>query len=288
MRIVTSVAAMQRLAKDWKRRGVAVGFVPTMGYLHQGHLNLVRKARQRVGPRGAVVVSIYVNPTQFGPAEDLAHYPRDLPGDRKLCSDTGVDALFAPGDGQIYPSEPGARFSTFVVEESLSRGMEGASRPALFRGVTTVVAKLFNIVQPDIAVFGAKDWQQAAVVKRMARDLNFPVKIVVAPTVREADGLALSSRNKYLSLDEREQAVALWQAIQQARQSVRNSKKPVPSSRLKSELKWLIETRPAARVDYLEFFNPQTLQPAATVKRGAHLALAVYVGKTRLIDNGRV
>ncbi len=288
MQIVTSVTAMQRLAKGWKRRGVAVGFVPTLGYLHQGHLNLVRKARQQVGPRGAVVVSIYVNPTQFGPTEDFAGYPRDLAGDRKLCSDTGVDAVFAPQDRQVYWSRAGAGFSTFVVEESLSRGMEGASRPGHFRGVTTVVAKLFNIVQPDIAVFGAKDWQQAAVVKRMVRDLNFPVKIVLAPTVREADGLALSSRNKYLSLDEREQAVALWQAIQQARHSVRNSKRPIPASRLKSELKWLIETRPAARVDYLEFFDPQTLQPAAAVKRGAHLALAVYVGKTRLIDNGRV
>jgi pantoate--beta-alanine ligase len=166
--------------------------------------------------------------------------------------------------------------------------MEGASRPTHFRGVATVVAKLFNLVLPDVAVFGAKDFQQAAVVKRMARDLNFPVKIVVAPTRREPDGLAMSSRNKYLSVDEREQAVALWQAIQQARANVGATKAGVPAHRLKSELKWLIETRPAARVDYLEFFDPESLRPVTEVRRGAHMALAVFVGKTRLIDNARL
>ena len=300
MRIVTSVAAMQRLALQWKRRGTSIGFVPTLGYLHQGHISLVKKARRSVGKRGVVVASIYVNPTQFAPTEDLANYPRDLPRDKELCRDAGVDVLFVPSDKQMYPAwdkaaEDPARgdarptgFSTYVIEESLSRGMEGESRPTHFRGVTTVVAKLLNIVLPDVAVFGAKDFQQAAVVKRMARDLHFPVKIVVAPTVREADGLALSSRNKYLSEEEREQAVALWQAIQLARQAVRTSKEAIPSSRLKAELKWLIETRPAARVDYIEFFDPQTLQPMANVQRGAHIALAVVVGKTRLIDNGRL
>jgi len=300
MRIVTSVAAMQRLALQWKRRGTSIGFVPTLGYLHQGHISLVKKARQSVGKRGVVVASIYVNPTQFAPTEDLANYPRDLPRDKELCRDAGVDVLFVPSDKQMYPAwdkaaEDPARgdarptgFSTYVIEESLSRGMEGESRPTHFRGVTTVVAKLFNIVLPDVAVFGAKDFQQAAVVKRMVRDLHFPVKMVVAPTVREADGLALSSRNKYLSEEEREQAVALWQAIQLARQAVRTSKEAIPSSRLKAELKWLIETRPAARVDYIEFFDPQTLQPMANVQRGAHIALAVVVGKTRLIDNGRL
>src|SRR5213596_379975 len=255
MRIVTSVATMQRLAMEWNRRGVPVGLVPTMGYLHGGHASLVRKARQRAGQRGVVVVSIYVNPTQFAPTEDLANYPRDLPRDKKLCRDAGVD---------------------------------GVSRPTHFRGVATVVAKLFNIVRPEVAVFGAKDFQQAAIVKRMARDLNFPVKIIVAPTVREADGLALSSRNKYLSAEERAQAVALWQAIQQARQTVRTSTEPIPASRLNSELKWLIETRPAARVDYIEFFDPDTFQPVAKVQRGAQIALAVFVGKTRLIDNARI
>ena len=300
MQIVSSVGAMQRLAKKWQRAGAKIGFVPTMGYLHDGHISLVRTARQRVGKRGIVAVSIYVNPAQFAPTEDLANYPRDLPRDKKLCRTAGVDVLFVPDDKQMYPVGSSRRddraaqravtanFSTYVVEESLSRGMEGESRPTHFRGVTTVVAKLFNIVGPDVAVFGAKDFQQAAVVKRMAHDLNFPVRIIVAPTVREPDGLALSSRNKYLSPEEREQAVALWQAIGQARQAVRDLAGPIPASRLKAELRWLIETRPAARVDYLEFFDPQTLQPVATVQRGAHLALAVFVGKTRLIDNGRL
>jgi pantoate--beta-alanine ligase len=288
MRIVTSAAAMQRLAMEWNRRGASVSFVPTMGYLHEGHVSLVRKARQRAGKRGIVVVSIYVNPTQFGPTEDLADYPRDLPRDKKLCRDAGVDVLFVPGDPQMYPGSRGAKFSTYIVEEMLARGMEGASRPTHFRGVTTVVAKLFNIVRPDVAVFGAKDFQQAAIVKRMVRDLNFPVKILVASTVREADGLALSSRNRYLSADERAQSVALWQAIQQARQTVRTSAQPIPANRLISEMKWLIETRPAARVDYIEFFDPDTLQPIAKVHRGAQIALAVFIGKTRLIDNARI
>ncbi|HKS37541.1 MAG TPA: pantoate--beta-alanine ligase [Verrucomicrobiae bacterium] len=301
MRIVTTVSAMQRLARGWKRKGQRVGFVPTMGYLHDGHVSLMRRAKRQVGGRGVVVVSIYVNPTQFSPGEDLAKYPRDLPRDKKLCRDAGVDVLFVPGDKQMFPGAGSSRrddrtvqgdgpegFSTYVVEESVSRGTEGASRPTHFRGVTTVVAKLFNIVLPDAAVFGAKDFQQAAVVKRMTRDLNFPVKMVVAPTIREADGLALSSRNKYLSPAEREQAVALWQAIQQARDTLKASKVAIPAGRLSSELKWLIETRPSARVDYIEFFDPETLQPVAEVRRGAHLALAVFVGKTRLIDNGRL
>jgi pantoate--beta-alanine ligase len=286
MRIVTSVAAMQRLGRGWRRRGTWVGFVPTMGYLHEGHVSLVRKARQLARNRGMVVVSIYVNPKQFAPSEDLACYPRDLARDKKLCREAGVDVLFVPSDREMYPGNEDTPYSTFVVEESLSREMEGVSRPTHFRGVTTVVAKLFNIVLPDVAVFGAKDFQQAAVVKRMTRDLNFPVKIFVAPTVRESDGLALSSRNRHLSSDEREQAVALWQAIQQAREAVRTSKEPIPASRLKSELKWLIETRPAARVDYIEFFDPETLQPVSEVRRSAHIALAAFVGKTRLIDNG--
>src|SRR2546430_967614 len=268
MQIVSSIGAMQRLAKKWQRAGAKIGFVPTMGYLHDGHISLVRTARQRVGKRGIVAVSIYVNPAQFAPTEDLANYPRDLPRDKKLCQDAGVDVLFVPGDKQMYSSREDAKFSTYVVEESLSGGMEGESRPAHFRGVTTVVAKLLNIVLPDVAVFGAKDFQQAAVVKRMARDLHFAVKIVVAPTVREADGLALSSRNKYLSAEERAQAVALWQAIQLARQAVRTSEEAIPASRLKAELRWLIETRPSARVDYIEFLDPETLQPTANVQRG--------------------
>ena len=217
MQIVSSIATMQRLAKKWQSEGVRIGFVPTMGYLHAGHLSLAKRARQAVGKSGKVVVSIYVNPTQFAPTEDLSKYPRDLKRDLKFCREAGVDVVFTPSDAEMYPGGGGTDilpvnspqrytskmpvplpFSTYVVEEKLSRTMEGASRPTHFRGVTTVVAKLFNIVLPDMAVFGQKDFQQAAVIQRMVVDLNFPVKIIVAPTLRERDGLAMSSRNKYL------------------------------------------------------------------------------------------
>src|SRR5579859_4510327 len=288
MRIVTSATAMQRLALRWRQRKVPIGFVPTMGYLHEGHLSLVRRARQAVGARGRVVVSIYVNPTQFGPKEDLSRYPRDFARDKKLCRAAGVDAIFAPDDVEMYPQNGADAHSTYVVEESLSRGMEGASRPTHFRGVTTVVAKLFNIVLPDWAVFGAKDYQQAAVVQRMARDLNFPLQIIVAPTYREPDGLAMSSRNKYLKGDLRNQAVILWHAIQKARVTVQTRARGVSATRLKTELKRFIETQPAARLDYLDFFNPETLLPVLKVTPGTHMALAVFVGKTRLIDNARL
>lgn len=276
---------MQRLAQRWRRQGVRVALVPTMGYLHRGHLSLVRRAKRSVGPRGRTVLSIYVNPTQFGPNEDFAKYPRDLKRDLALCRKEGVTVVFAPHDREMYPQSAGTPFSTHVTEEALSRPMEGQARPTHFRGVTTVVAKLFHLVLPDVAVFGAKDFQQAAVIQRMARDLNFPVKIVVAPTVREPDGLALSSRNKYLEGDLRTQATALWHAIQQARAAVRKSTRPVPAARLRARLTRFIEAHPAARVDYLEFFQPDTLQPVAQVTRGTHLALAVLVGGTRLIDN---
>lgn len=259
-----------------------------MGYLHDGHLALVRRARQAVGRGGRVVVSVYVNPTQFGPQEDLKKYPRDLAWDQELCRAAGVDAVFVPGDAEMYPAGDADGFSTWVSEERLSREMEGRSRPTHFRGVTTVVAKLFNLVLPDVAVFGAKDWQQAAIVRRMTRDLNFPVRIIIAPTRREPDGLAMSSRNKYLVGDLRGQAVALWQAVRNARAAVRVAKRSVAAARLKTELKHLIEQQPDARVDYIQFFHPQTLQSADKVRRGTHMALAVFVGKTRLIDNARL
>ncbi len=220
MRIVTSISSMQRLALNLKRQGKRIGFVPTMGYLHDGHIRLARRARKIVGAEGKVVVSIFVNPTQFAPHEDLSKYPRDLVRDKKLCREAGVDFLFIPKDGEMYSTKFDLEFSTFVSEEKLSLGMEGKSRPTHFRGVTTIVAKLFNIVLPDVAVFGAKDFQQAGVVQRMVRDLNFPVRIVVAPTSREPDGLALSSRNKYLSPSERAQAVVLWKIIQEAKKIV--------------------------------------------------------------------
>jgi pantoate--beta-alanine ligase len=269
-----------------------------MGYLHEGHLSLVRVARWHAGKTGKIVVSIYVNPAQFGPMEDFSRYPRDLKRDLNLCRAEGVNVVFAPSDREMYPVGASRRedrtawravptLSTYVVEENLSKTMEGASRPTHFFGVTTVVAKLFNIVLPDMAVFGAKDWQQATIIKRMTVDLNFPVKIIVAPTLRETDGLAMSSRNKYLVGDLRRQAVVLWRAIQKARVAVKKSK-TIPATQLKANLGKFIEREPSARLDYVAFFEPDTLSSVSKVTRGTHMALAAFIGKTRLIDNARL
>jgi len=288
MRVIKPVRAMQRQAMRWRRQGARVGLVPTMGCLHAGHLSLVRRARRLAGPAGKVVVSIYVNPAQFGPQEDFSRYPRALDRDVRLCRQAGVDAVFAPDDREMYVRGQEAPASTWVVEEALSSGMEGASRPTHFRGVATVVAKLFNVVLPDAAVFAAKDYQQAAVVKRLVRDLNFPLKVVVAPTCREPDGLAMSSRNQYLEGDLREQSLVLWRSICHAQAAVRQSAGLLPAAELKDQLGRIIGQAPAARLDYVEFFDPETLVPAAEVGRGAQIALAVFVGKTRLIDNARL
>lgn len=282
MKVIHTVAAMQRQVKAWRASQSPVGFVPTMGYLHEGHLSLVAFARKAVGAAGKVVLSIYVNPTQFAPTEDLSAYPRDFARDSKLCEQAGVDVIFAPADGQMYPDG----YSTYVVEEQLSQRMEGAARPTHFRGVTTIVAKLFNIIQPEVAVFGAKDFQQAAVIKKMVADLNFPLKIIVGPTLRESNGLAMSSRNKYLSPAQREQATVLSRALRRAKAAVANG--PVSAKRLERELATLIASAPESRLDYIEFFDPETLVPVEKVQKGTQVALAVYVGKTRLIDNGRL
>ena len=286
MRIVSSIVTMQRLAQKWQRAGTRIGFVPTMGYLHAGHLSLVKRARHAVGKNGKVVVSIYVNPAQFAPTEDLTQYPRDLKRDLKLLRELDVDVVFTPDDGVMYPGKAEGDYSTYVVEEKMSQSMEGTSRPTHFRGVATVVAKLFNLVLPDVAVFGQKDFQQAAVIKRMVADLNFPVKIIVAPTLRERDGLAMSSRNKYLDPEQRAQAVILYHALQAASAAVKQ--KPVAAAHLRSDLKKFITAAPLARLDYVEFFDPETLAPVALVKRGMQMALAVFIGKTRLIDNAEL
>lgn len=278
---------MQRLARHWQQEKAKIGFVPTMGYLHEGHISLVHRARQLVGPKGRVVVSIFVNPTQFAPNEDLAKYPRDFARDSRMCRAAGVDAIFAPTPEEMYPKKEGTGFSTYIVEGDLSRTMEGVTRPTHFRGVTTVVGKLFNIVLPDVAVFGAKDFQQAAIIKRMVRDLNFPLKLVIAPTLREPDGLAMSSRNKYLDADQRVQALVLSEALKRAHARAHTGK-GVTAEKLKKELARLIASKPAARVDYIEFFDPETLQPVRKVQPGVQMALAVYVGKTRLIDNAKL
>ncbi|HZL41683.1 MAG TPA: pantoate--beta-alanine ligase [Verrucomicrobiae bacterium] len=287
MQEITSAAAIRRLCQRWKREGLFIAFVPTMGSLHEGHASLIRRARRELGPKARVVVSIYVNPTQFGRGEDFSRYPRDLDRDLRLCRAEKVDAVFAPTDREMYPRREGASFSTYVVEEGLSQRMEGISRPGHFRGVTTIVAKLFNLVQPDVAIFGSKDWQQASVIRRMVRDLQFAVKVIVAPTVREPDGLAMSSRNRYLSGPLRAQATVLWRAIQGARELVRGTK-VISVARLKARMAKWIRNEPDARLDYIEFFHPETLDPVSQVKRGTHLALAVCIGKTRLIDNARM
>lgn len=287
MRIVTTVSAMQRMALGWRREGKQVGFVPTMGYLHEGHISLIRKARQIVKPDGIVVASIFVNPSQFAPHEDLSNYPRDLQRDKDLCKDATVDVLFTPDSEQMYPST-NSTYSTWITEDLVAKGMEGESRPTHFRGVTTIVAKLFNLVLPDVAVFGAKDFQQAAVIQKMVQDLNFPVKIVVAPTVREKDNLAMSSRNKYLSPEERQQAPVLYKAIQKAKEILKKTPGSVSAAKLKNELTQMIQAQPAAKVDYIQFFDPLSLEALEELRPGCHMALAVHVGQTRLIDNALI
>ena len=286
MQVIGSITAMQQLARRWRRADAKIALVPTMGCLHAGHLSLVHRARKAVGPRGRVVVSIYVNPAQFGPQEDFRKYPRDLKRDVQLCRAAGADAVFTPTDAEMYPGKSAGRYSTYVGEESLTQFMEGKSRPTHFRGVTTIVAKLFNCTLPDVAIFGAKDWQQAAVIKRMTADLNFPIQIIVAPTLREADGLALSSRNKYLDAEQRAQATVLHGALNEAKAAVKHS--PQSAAKLGQRLAKFIATQPAARLDYVEFFDGETLQPVKRIQRGSHLALAVFFGRTRLIDNARL
>jgi pantoate--beta-alanine ligase len=283
MKIVEKVKEMQAISLAEKRVGKRVGFVPTMGYLHEGHLSLVRRARRE---NDIVVVSIFVNPTQFGPNEDFERYPRDLKRDAELLKREGVDYLFHPKAEEMYP--PG--YSTFVEVEGLTETLCGAKRPGHFRGVATVVTKLLNIVQPDRAYFGEKDFQQLQVIKRLVRDLNIPVEVVGCPIVREEDGLALSSRNTYLSSEERESALALYKGLKLAKELFESGERD--AERIKREVERLILSHPkVSKVDYVEIVDSETLKPVKEVKEGDTIALAVFVGKTRLIDNyqfGRV
>jgi len=253
-----------------------VGFVPTMGYLHEGHLTLVKQARIE---NSAVIVSIYVNPTQFGPREDFGAYPRDLNRDLELLREGGVDIVFVPSDNQMYSPE----FSTWVDVENISERLEGASRPGHFRGVATVVAKLFNIVQPTKAYFGQKDAQQVIVIKRMVADLNMAIEIVVVPTVRESDGLAMSSRNIYLSLEERKAATVLFRALTLARQLRMGGEKD--AGRIRRQMASLIKKEPLAKTDYVSIADAETLKELDLIDGPALASLAVRIGKTRLIDN---
>ena len=276
MEVIESISEMKNLAKKWKRQGLSIGFVPTMGYLHEGHLALVRRIKEL---SDRVVVSIFVNPIQFAPGEDYQRYPRDLERDKAFLEKEGVDVLFSPKVEEMYP--PG--FQTYVEVKELSSGLCGRYRSGHFIGVATVVLKLFNILQPDIAVFGEKDYQQLKVIQRMVQDLNLDVKIIPHPTVREEDGLAMSSRNTYLSPEERKSAIALYKALNLAEELVNQGERRVAT--LKEKLKEFIESFPYTKVQYIEFVHPETLKEVERVDEPTLLALAVFVGKARLIDN---
>jgi pantoate--beta-alanine ligase len=253
-----------------------VGFVPTMGYLHAGHISLVQAARAECA---SVVASIFVNPTQFGPNEDLAIYPRDLPRDLALLEAAGVNLVWTPTVEVMYPS----RFQTWVEVQELTHPLEGEIRPGHFRGVTTIVAKLFNAVDPDKAYFGQKDAQQAAVIRRMTKDLDFPIEIVVCPTLREADGLAISSRNVYLNPEERQAAIVLFRALSAAKTAYDSGERG--AERLCALVRAMVATEPLARLQYVSCADFDTLEELEVVRGKALLSMAVYVGKTRLIDN---
>lgn len=271
---------MKRWCREAKLKGRSIGFVPTMGALHQGHLSLIRGARRNCD---LVVVSIFVNPLQFGPGEDFNHYPRDLSRDLNLCEREGVDFVFTPSQSQMYWEG----FSTWVeVGGRLTQVLEGASRPGHFRGVTTVLAKLFNIIHPDRSYFGEKDYQQALVVKKMVKELNFNTQIVLMPTIREKDGLACSSRNSYLNFKERKAARILYQSLIRAKKEIQNGEDDV--SCILSLVEKTIREEPLAQIDYIALVNPENLEPVERIEGEVLLALAVRVGGVRLIDNMRI
>jgi pantoate--beta-alanine ligase len=277
MQKITSVFEMQTLVEDLRSKGKIIGLVPTMGALHEGHLSLIRRAAEQAD---TVIVSIFVNPTQFGPSEDFAKYPRDLEQDLQLCETAGADVVFAPTNEEIYPKG----YSTFISEEFVGKPLEGVSRPTHFRGVTTVVAKLFNIVRPDLAVFGQKDAQQVAVIKKMVQDLHFTVDIVVAPTLRDPDGLAMSSRNRYLSTLQRQEALAINQALTYAKEMVDKGERRV--DRLIAEATHILGQKRRVRVIYVAVVDRNTMEALREAVPGNTLmTIAVWVDEVRLIDN---
>ncbi|MCX5866774.1 MAG: pantoate--beta-alanine ligase [Proteobacteria bacterium] len=276
MEIINDINQMQKRAEALRNSGKTIAFVPTMGYLHDGHLALMRAGRE-LGD--VLVVSIFVNPAQFGPKEDFGSYPRDLERDSALCRQVGVDIIFHPAAEAIYPRG----FQTHIEVENLSRGLCGDFRPGHFRGVATVVAKLFNIIKPHAAVFGEKDCQQLAVIRRMTADLNLDVQIVGYPTVRETDGLAMSSRNTFLSAAERQSALSLSRSLEQAQQMVREGERA--PGRIEQAVRETISREPATEIEYVRVCHPESLSELKWVEDSTLLALAVRVGKTRLIDN---
>ncbi|MDO8587208.1 MAG: pantoate--beta-alanine ligase [Armatimonadota bacterium] len=276
MRIVATISETRKAVRAARAEGKTIGLVPTMGALHAAHLALMSRAREECG---SVVVSVFVNPTQFGPTDNFEQYPRDLESDAAKAASAGVDLIFAPSAAEIYP----AGFDAWVEVGGLTGILEGASRPGHFRGVTTVVAKLFNIVGPDRAYFGMKDYQQLKAIQKMVRDLDFPIEIVPVPTVREPDGLAMSSRNAYLSTEERTAATVLHRALKVAEELVNAGERD--PEKVREAALGLIRSEPLADVDYVALVDPETLQAQRRVERPALVALAVRVGQTRLIDN---
>ena len=275
MKIVSTIEEVRAQVKEWKKEGQSIGFVPTMGYLHEGHMSLIDAA----GENDKVVVSIFVNPMQFGPTEDLASYPRDLEHDAKLCEEHGVDLIFHPTPEEMY----GDQFYSYVDMDVLTKELCGLSRPVHFRGVCTVVTKLFNIVTPDRAYFGQKDAQQLAVIKRMVKDLNMQLTITGCPIIREEDGLAKSSRNTYLSPEERKAALVLSRSIFLGKEMVEKGERDC--KKILAAMTEEIEKEPLAKIDYVKIVDLDTMQQVEKIDRGILAAIAVYIGKTRLIDN---
>lgn len=277
MQTIHSISGIRDLVRDLRARDHVIALVPTMGALHDGHLSLIRLAAERAD---TVIVSIFVNPTQFGPNEDFLKYPRELGADLAACQEAGADVVFTPSVEEMYPKG----FSTYVVEDRVSKPLEGASRPTHFRGVTTVVAKLLHIAQPDLMVFGQKDAQQVAVIKKMVEDLLIPVEVVVGPTVRESDGLAMSSRNRYLTATQRKEALALFQALSKAKEMVEGGE--LRADRLIAEATHILSDHRRIRVIYVAVADRDTMEAAREVTPGKSLiALAVWVDEVRLIDN---
>ncbi|WP_304426464.1 pantoate--beta-alanine ligase [uncultured Adlercreutzia sp.] len=276
MQIIETVVGVKEQVAAWKAAGLTIGLVPTMGALHEGHESLMEAARAACDK---VVVSVFVNPLQFGPDEDYDAYPRDIARDGAVCAAHGVDVVFHPTPEEMY----GPAFNTYVVMETLTDALCGASRPGHFRGVCTVVTKLFNIAQPDFAFFGQKDAQQLAIIKRMVADLNMNLQVVGCPIVREEDGLAKSSRNAYLSAAERQAALVLSRAVRAGEAAVRAGERDAAA--VKRQMSAIIEAEPLARIDYVEVVDGATMQPVDTLGRSVLAALAVYIGSTRLIDN---
>lgn len=276
IKIVHTIKEVKNEIKNWRKQGASVGLVPTMGYLHEGHKSLIEKASK---DNNKVVVSVFVNPIQFGPNEDFDTYPRDIENDKKLCESAGASIIFNPSPSEMYFDN----FCTCVNVENLTQGLCGEKRPGHFKGVCTVVSKLFNIIRPDCAYFGEKDAQQLAVIKRMIRDLNFDIKIVGCPIVREEDGLAKSSRNLYLSNEERKAALVLSKSLKKAKTALESGERNAET--IKKIIEDTINKETLSKIDYVSIVNSDSLETVCTIENSILIAMAVYIGKTRLIDN---